>query len=545
MHGSLRVRIKNLPAKPGVYIFKNAEGRVIYVGKAKSLRNRVSSYFHADSGDSPKTRLLVREIMDMDYVLAGSELEALLLESNLIKRYKPHYNIRLKDDTGYPFLKLTNEPFPRLEFTRRVESDGARYFGPYSSAAGLRETLRFIRRVFPMRMCAEMKKNPCMYYHIEKCPGPCSGGISPEEYRKNIRAAALFLDGRAADVVVSLEKEMMQAAAEERFEKAAVLRDRLKALASVVSRQQNAVFADRQDRDAVGVAVDGRLACAVVMSVRRGLMTGHESFLLEVPDGETREAAMSAFLKLHYAHAGTVPREVIVSHAPPDSELINEMLTERAGRKAKLTHPKRGAKLNMATTALENASQKLADAAVKDKLDREKRRSMTLALTRRTGAEKTIVRILGFDISTIQGGNTVGSAVSFLEAAPEKDGYRKYIIKGSGRDDFSSMTEMAERHFRRVARGAEPAPDLVLVDGGKGQVSAAAKGIAASGFEPFPLVVGYAKKTGVSHIHGRKTLLILAEEEPSSWLVRRIIAEAHRFAISFHRKKRGEAMIES
>lgn len=537
-------KVKSLPAKPGVYIFKNKDSKIIYIGKAKSLRNRVSSYFHSSHPDSEKTRRLVAAVRDIDFIITSSELDALLLESTLIKKHRPRYNILLKDDKGYPFLKITKEEFPRLEFTRRVEDDGARYFGPYSSVTAVRGTLRFLKRVFPLRFCDKMKAAPCMYYHIEKCPGPCTGNVSDEDYRKNVRAITMFLEGRAGDAVRALENEMKAAAGSQQFERAAVLRDRLQALRSVAKQQQTAVFADRRDRDIIGIAVGDRLACAEIMFVRRGLLTGHEPFMLEVQPDETPGDTLSAFMKLYYDQAGYIPPEIIVSHEMAEKELIAELLNNRERRTVKLIVPKRGEKKRMADTAVQNAIQRLEDETRREKSDREQRRVMSQAISKRLGVSKTIRHIIGFDISTIQGTNTVGAAVAFTDGAPDKDGYRKFLIRGTGRDDFSSMKEMATRYFLRVGNGQEAMPDIVVVDGGAGQVAAAGEGIKLSGCKRPPIVIGYAKKTGVSHILGDKTPMILSPDEPAAWLVQRIIAEAHRFAISFHRKRRSGEMIE-
>jgi excinuclease ABC subunit C len=541
----LNTRVKSLPARPGVYLFKDANGKIVYVGKAKSLRSRVSNYFQSTHPHDAKTQRLVGVIRDFDFIITNNELEALLLESTLIKKHKPRYNIRLKDDTGYPFLKITNEDYPRLEFARRVEADGARYFGPYSSASGVRGTLRFLRRVFPLRFCETMKKQPCMYYHIEKCPGPCRGDVSPEDYRKRVRAISMFLEGRAGEVVRGMQKEMKRSAAAKQFEKAAVLRDRLRALESVVKKQQMVIFADRKDRDIIGVAVGDRVACVELMFVRRGLLAGHDPFLLVAPPGETQAEAMGAFVKQYYGQTGSIPPEIIISHDIEDRELVEEFLCKRAGRRISLVAPIRGTKKKMAGTALENAAQRLEDESRKEHHDREQRRIMTQELTRRLGTEKLSRRIVGFDISTIQGRNTVGSAVSFLDAKPDKDNYRKYIIRGSGMDDFTSMREMAARHMRRVLDGDEEKPDLIIVDGGRGQLSAVEEGAREAGFEGPLRAIGYAKKSGVSHVSGESTPIIFSPDEPAAWLVQRVIAEAHRFAVAFHRKKRGKEMLKS
>ncbi len=541
----LEFKVKNLPAKPGVYLFKNKDSRIIYIGKAKSLRNRVGSYFHSSHPDSEKTRRLVAAVRDIDFIITSSELDALLLESTLIKKHRPRYNILLKDDKGYPFLKITKEEFPRLEYARRVEDDGARYFGPYSSVTAVRGTLRFLKRVFPLRFCDKIKATPCMYYHMEKCPGPCTGNVSGEDYRKNVRAIAMFLEGRAGDAVRAMDNEMKAAAKSQQFERAAVLRDRLQGLRHVVNQQQTAVFTDLRDRDIVGIAVGERLACAEIMIVRRGLLTGHDPFMLEVRPDDTPGDVLAAFMKLYYDQSGYIPPEIILSHEIDEKELMIELLNKRQHRSVKLLVPKRGEKKKMADTAVQNATQRLEDESRREKSDREQRRIMSQAISKRLGTSKTIRRIIGLDISTIHGTNTVGAAVVFTNGAPCKDEYRKFLIRGTGRDDFSSMKEMAMRYFLRVSNGQEAMPDLVVVDGGAGQVSAAGEGIGRSKCKKPPVVIGYAKKTGVSHILGEKTPMILSPDEPAAWLVQRVIAEAHRFAISFHRKKRGGKMMES
>ncbi|HOO55736.1 MAG TPA: excinuclease ABC subunit UvrC [bacterium] len=542
---SLRETVSDLPASPGVYIYKDLRGRVIYVGKAKSLKSRVSSYFNSSHADSEKTRLLVQAIREIDFILTENELEALLLESTLIKKHRPRYNIRLKDDSGYPFLKLTNEDFPRLQFVRRIQKDGATYFGPYSSAAGVRGTVRFLKRVFPLRYCDRMKKQPCIYYHLEKCPGPCSGDVSPGEYAENVRAITLFLEGRAHEVVRNIESAMKEAAAGQHFERAAVLRDRLQALQSVIGEKQTVIFPDRRDRDIIGIASGENLACAEIMFIRDGRLTGHDPVILDISKGEQPPDILTAFISLYYEQASSIPGEVLMSHEPHEPELITRMLREKAGRAVTLRVPKRGEKKKMLEHALRNARRRLEDEQRRTTMDRENRRRMTQAITARVESRKLIRRIICFDISTIQGTNTVGAAVAFLDAKPDKNNYRKFIIRSGGRDDFSSMREMAKRFFSRVISGDEQAPDLVIVDGGKGQVSAVQEGIHDSGINTPPVVIGYAKKTGISHVMGQETPIVFDAGEPASELVQRCIAEAHRFAISFHRKKRGESMLES
>lgn len=540
----LRETVASLPAQPGVYIFKDAAGKVIYVGKAKSLRARVASYFRDQGQEAERAGRITRHAAALDFILTSNELEALLLESTLIKKHQPRCNVLLRDDKGYPFLKLTREDFPKLEFTHRMADDGARYFGPYSSGASVRGTLRFLKRVFPIRHCATMKKQPCMYHHIEKCPGPCSGNVSVEEYAEAIKAATLFLEGRAGRAIAEMRREMEAAASEMKFEKAAILRDRIAALEKVSGERQTVVLMDGGDRDVIALAKSETLACVETMFIRDGLMTGHEPFILKAQPEQTEEEIMEAFIKQYYI-GGAPPPELLISVQVEDRELLEEFLRGRAGRKVALRKPVRGEKKSLVETALKNSRQRLEDEEKKQSVSMEERRKLTRTLTWRLGAKKPARRIVGFDISTIQGTNTVGAAVVFQDARPEKESYRRFIIKGSGKDDFSSMREMARRYFTRVAEGRELPPDLVIVDGGKGQVSAFAAGLSDAGVIQPVRAIGYAKKTGVSHLLNEDTPIIFAPDDESARLVRMVVAETHRFAVSFHRERRGKEMLES
>jgi len=545
MDKRVKEKVSQLPKGPGVYLFKDATGKIIYIGKAKVLRARVSSYFRSPTPYSGKTGQLVKHIRDFDFIVTGSELDAVLLESTLIKKHKPRYNVMLKDDKGYPYLKLTGEEFPRLEFARRPADDGAKYFGPYSSSAGVRGTLRFLQMVFPVRRCKTMKKQPCMYYHIEKCPGPCSGNIPKEEYANNIKAIEMFLDGRAGEVVRELKEEMEKAAAEMLFEKAAVLRDRIDALESVTREKQTVVMGDGRDRDIIALARDEEIACAEIMFVRGGLLTGHDPFILDIQPGQQDEEILGAFIKLYYRTSGSVPAEIIAAGPVEEKELVEEYLASRAGRKVRIHVPQRGKKKKLAENAARNAGQRLDDELRRLRATREERRKLTTAISRRVGSGGLVRRIAAFDVSTIQGTNTVGAAVTFQDARPDKNGYRKFIIRGSGRDDFSSMREMTSRYFRRVKKGDEQLPDLVVVDGGRAQVSALAEGLDIAGFRDPVIAIGYAKKSGVSHVLGESAPIVFSPDEDASRLIQMIIAEVHRFAITFHRTRRGKKMLES
>ncbi len=541
---SLAAQAEALPRKPGVYLFIDRFDRVIYVGKAKVLRERVASYFRSPAPEPEKSKRLMRYGRTIDFIITANELEALLLESTLIKKHQPRYNVLLKDSKGYPYIRITAEDFPRLELARRVDQPDARYFGPFSSTSAVRDTLRFLRRTFPMRHCREMKKQPCLYNHLDKCPGPCSGNLSKADYAQNVKSVVMFLEGRSANVIREMRKEMERAASNLQFEKAALLRDRAHALEMIASQRQAVMPGDKVDRDIIAIALEGEIACAEIMFVRDGALSGHDPFILSIVPGQTAAEALAGFLTLYYDRPGIAPREILLSDEPSDRALVEEFVRSHAGRKVIIAVPKRGEKLSLIENARTNAKKRLADEIVRTTADREYRIAATAAITNRVGAPKLLRRIVAFDISTIQGTSTVGAAITFFEAKPYRDGYRKFIIKGSGRDDFSSMSEMAERYFRRIAEGKEIGPDLVIVDGGRGQVSAVMAGIEKAGVTP-PRVIGFAKHSGISHFGDGSQPIVFSPEEPATALVLSIIDEVHRFAITFHRHKRSKKMLES
>lgn len=544
---ALKNRIADLPHRPGVYIYKNSAGKVIYIGKAIDLKKRVSSYFKPAGADWGKVEQLVAQIRDLDFIITHNEIEALILESTLIKKHRPRFNVMLKDDKGYPYIKLTSEEYPRLELARRVADDGAKYFGPYTSAASVRQSIHFLQRVFPLRMCRVMKgggaAGPCMYYHIGKCAGPCSGKVSREEYDHNVGAVTLFLQGRLGEVISRLRESMDEAAAEKMFEKAAIYRDRLGSLESVYKHKQEVVLESKIDMDVVGINVEAGLACCEVMFVRQGMLIGHDPFILRTGVADTPSEVAEEFLMQYYANRHDIPPEVAVSHLPPNPALMKEYIAGKRGFSVKVTLPQRGSKASLTAMAAKNAAQRLKDELRKDLANAEQAGRLLSALAERIGAERPPQRIVGFDISTIQGTDTVGSAVAFSGGTPDKAGYRKFKIRGSGTDDFSSMQEMAARYLTRVIAGDWPAPDLIIVDGGKGQVSAVEHGIADARYDRPVMVMGFAKEHMVSYIIGRTRPVKFEPDEPAAHMVRRVISEAHRFAITFHRKKRGERML--
>ena len=539
----IREKLKEIPKKTGVYIFKNNLGEVIYVGKARSLRNRVHSYFQRPHPESEKLDSLAAEIYDLDYILTENELEALLLECTLIKKYSPRFNVRFKDDTGYPFLKLTDEKYPRLLFARRRENDGAQYFGPYASAKSVRRTIRFLNRIFPLRLCREMKKEPCMYFHIEKCAAPCAGSISEEEYKKNVNAVRLFLVGRQRKVLSQLRRDMKEAARKMNFERAGVLRDRIAALESVIDSTQKVVLADAKDRDVVGLAVQGSKVGVELLIVRDGMVSGHYPFFMEMVPQTALASAAAGFLKFHYSQAGDLPAEILAGAEPEDRELLQRMISERGGRQVRIVVPKRGRLRELVRMADENAAHRLAVEMRREEERGERVKVITEALAKKLGKGAVLHRVVGFDISTIQRTSTVGAAVTFVDGAPYKSGYRKFIIRGKA-DDFSAMKEMAHRYFRRVKEGNEENPDLVIVDGGRAQLTAVEEAFGEVDLEEAPTIIAFAKESLAACRMGEEGAIQFRQDEDAVQFVKRVMDEAHRFAITFHRRKRQKKMYD-
>ncbi|MEW5946363.1 MAG: excinuclease ABC subunit UvrC [bacterium] len=536
-------KLKRAPDRPGVYLFKGGDGAVIYVGKAKSLRGRLGAYARGGGDEWDKVSSIVQSARDVDYILTETELEALLLECTLIKKHSPRFNVRMKDDTGYPYLKITAEKYPRLVFARRREDDGERYFGPYASSGNVRRTMRFLQKLFSLRTCAELKKGPCMYYHIGECGGPCCGETTEEEYMRNVESVAAFLRGRRRGLVEELEREMEAAARRMEFERAAVMRDRAEALRDVISEGQKVVLPAAVDCDVIGAAAEEGAACVEVMVVRDGLLCGHEPFFMEDPSEGAGGTPVEGFIKLYYAQAQDVPPVVIVGADIGERELVEKMLREKAGRAVEIKSPKRGRLKKLLLLAEKNAEHRL-EAETRRRLEREGAGGrQAAALGRRLGGGFEPKRIVGLDVSTIHGEATVGAAVTFRDGMPLKSGYRKFIIRGKT-DDFSAMREMAARYFRRVRDGKEDAPDVVIVDGGLPQVSAVEEGLAEAAPADAPEIMGFAKESRISHRAGEDEPIRFDGDEEALRLVMRVVAEAHRFAVTFHRKKRSKKMFD-
>lgn len=569
-------KLINLPDSPGVYQMLDANGKVIYVGKALVLRNRVRSYFHHSAQHSPKTQALVEEIQDITWWVTQTELEALVLENELIKRYWPHYNIRLKDDKSFPYIKVNwQDDFPRIEVVRKMLKDGARYFGPYTSSRACYQTLDALRRVFPYLDCDRVitgqDARPCLYYHIKMCGGPCIGAQSRAEYRATIQQLMDFLHGETEAVLKQLEAQMERAAENMQFELAALYRDRLKS-AQQIAEQQTIISNYVEDADYVALEQDARSGdtAVQVFNVRHGRLIGRETFMLEgadVPQADVNQQGLlvGTFVQQFYDSAAFIPRLILVQAMPDDRAVLEVWLSERRGGKVELRLPQRGPKRDLMEMARQNAAEYLRLQQAERMADSHRQTQAVSELQAALQLEQPPLRIECFDISTLQGTNTVGSMVVFSRGVPFKAAYKRFKIRGKGSqgepDDFAGMHEMLHRRFRRLVENDESAdpgkkarqsdenwrimPDLVIIDGGKGQL-----GIAVKIFEELGLMgriplVGLAKREEEIFRPGEHDPLWLKRGSQALHLVQRIRDEAHRFAVTFHRDLRSKSQVRS
>ena len=540
-------KLKLLPDSPGVYIMKDDHGKIIYVGKAIVLKNRVRQYFQSSRNHTPKVRAMVSHIADFETIMTANEVESLILEANLIKKHRPRYNIRLKDDKSYPYVKVTvQEDFPRVFITRRVLRDGARYFGPYTNVTALRDSLKLLRRLFPLRTCRTMPERPCLEYHIKRCLAPCVGKVEAEDYRAMIRAVLLFLEGRTDDVERELEQRMNAAAEAYHFETAARLRDQLSAVRTAAERQN--IVTGAGDQDAVGMARSAAGVCVQIFFIRGGKMIGREHFLLRGSEEESDADILRAFLEQYYNQATFVPREVLLPcaiDAAAQATIEAWLAARKGGGKVALLTPQRGTKHDIVQMATGNAAKFLADEETRRSLLDEQTLGAVEELGRYLGLKHPPRRMECFDISHNQGQETVASMVVFEDGAPKKSDYRRFKIRSTeGKpDDFLSMREVTTRRY--VGLPEEELPDLIIIDGGKGQLSSALEIIRhAAGHKDVP-VVGLAKQFELVFTEGNSEPVELPRHSQALYLIQRIRDEAHRFAITFHRKLRGKRNLVS
>lgn len=552
MNSKLEVNLINLPALPGVYQFLNKNGKVIYVGKAKSLKNRVKSYF-LDNISSAKTKALVSKIDNLQVVVTDSELEALILENNLIKEFKPRYNVNLKDDKSFPFIKVTNELFPRIYPTRKVMNDSAKYFGPYTDVRSMRTSLRMINQIFKIRSCkldltekniADKKFKVCLDYHIKKCDGPCEGFISPAAYNEMVDEVVKLLKGKTDDLIKDLKNRMELAVKNLEFEKAAELRDKIAQLDSLSSKQK-IVSDDFEDRDIFAIAYEGKDSTCAVFNIRSGKLIGKKQLKLSIEEGEELSEIYSAAIKFYYNDFTEIPKEIILEIQPDDAEALTEWLKMKSGKKIKIFVPQRGDLKSLVKMCKENASLQLKEIQLQ-KMKNLGNAPYSLSALQRDLRLKTIPRrIECFDISNLQGTDTVASMVVFEDGKPKKSLYRKFIIKTvEGPDDFSSMREVIERHYSRLQSENQPLPDLIMVDGGKGQLSSAVEILDKLGFKNYN-IIGLAKRLEEVFFPGQSDPELIPKTSSGLKLLQQVRDEAHRFAITFHRTRRSKRIIKT
>ena len=538
----LTAQVALLPDKPGVYLMRDQAGKIIYVGKAVNLKNRVRSYFQ-QRGLSAKTEALVARIASFETIVTATEMEALILECNLIKKHRPRYNISLRDDKTYPFIKVTlNEAFPRVYATRRLEKDGAKYYGPYASAGAMHETIALLKKLFPLRSCRSMEaQRPCLEYHIKRCLAPCAGLVDQESYLAMVRTVCLFLEGRSADVEKDLKRRMLAAAEDLKFELAGRLRDQLAAVRQVMEKQN--IVTGAGDQDVLGLARLGGQSCVQVFFVRSGKMVGRDRFMLSGGDNETDGDILAAFVKQYYHEAAFIAREILTPVVLPESELLASWLSERKGGAVHLLTPQRGSKRELVQLAADNAAEYLRQRNERDAVKHGKSTAAMEELAQRLSLARLPKRIECFDISHIQGAETVASMVVFTGGEPDKAEYRRFklrTVEGSP-DDFASMQEVTLRRYREAA---EPLPDLIVIDGGKGQLSSALEVIRGVGLSDIP-VIGLAKEFEHIFRENISEPLILPRHSEALRLIQQIRDEAHRFAVTYHRKLRAKRNLVS
>ncbi len=554
---SLEEKLDSLPTKPGVYQFKNADGKIIYVGKAQSLRSRVRQYFSSRNGSprglEPKLEALVSKIADIELVVTDSEVEALILEANLIKKFKPRYNVVLKDDKSYPFIVITNEPFPRVFVTRRVIKDGSRYFGPYTDVKTMRFALKTVKDIFMIRSCnydltpetvSKKKFRLCLDYHIKKCEGPCEGVVSQEHYKAMIDKVAQVLKGKTDAVVDSLDEEMRQLSEAMKFEEAGRARDRLQALA-VYSQKQKVVDAKNSERDIIAIASRGDDAAGVVFKVRDGKVVGSQNFYLSNVEGKPEGEVLESLIQRYYLESDDVPSELVLPVPLLSEEVVQRWLEEKRGAPITIEIPKTGERAKLAGLVKRNAEFLLEEL----ELQRMKRGDFiphsVQALQRDLRLKALPRRIECFDISNIQGSDSVASMVVFVDAKPKRSEYRKFKIRSvSGPDDFASMQEVIERRYRRLLEEQAPFPDLIMVDGGKGQLSSAMEVLQALELAHVP-IIGLAKRLEEVFVPHASEPLNVPRTSSGLRLLQAVRDEAHRFAITYHRQLRSKRILQT
>ncbi len=557
--------LNSVPVQPGCYLMKDQAGKVIYIGKAINLRHRVRSYFHASAQKNPRTSQLVANIRDIEWIIVKSELEALILEMNLIKEYQPFYNVQLKDDKRYPYIKIHwADPFPKVSVTRKVEKDGSRYYGPYINVWAVNQTMDLLRKIFPYLTCNRTitgeDQRACLYYDIQLCTAPCIGKISQEDYREMIKELGAFLNGRTDNIVKRLEEDMKQASADLKYEQAAQLRDTLDAVQRIVEDQR--IISTRfTDSDVIAMADLDNDACIQVFFIRGGKLTGREYFMVENIDKTADQDLLTEVIKQFYDQAPNIPPEILLPREIEEAKIINQWLkSQRGGKKVELVVPRRGDKKKLVAMAAENAASMLTALKSQENSERDRAEGALTDLQTRLNLSAPPMRIECYDISNTQGTALVGSMVVFLDGRPENSHYRHFNIRTvQGPDDYASMAEVLRRRLKRLVLsnteerkpGGKPdpsfsaLPDLILVDGGKGQLNRAVEVLAEFDLLDTIPVAGLAKRNEEVYLPEDKYPVRFEKNSPGLHLLQRSRDEAHRFAITAHRKRRSKKGLES
>ena len=547
MKTSLNEKIKNIPTKPGVYQFKNDVGEIIYIGKAKNLRTRVRSYFQKNKYQTPKNQSMIKRITDLDWIVVSTEVEALLTEANLVKEHKPHYNINLKDDKSFPYIRITREPYSRIFITRDIVKDGSRYFGPYTDVYLLRRSLKAVHKIFPIRSCdfyldqeviSAGKVDLCLDYHIKKCEGPCQNLVSQKDYNAMIKRVVQFLQGKTKDTENYINKQMSVAADEMRYEDAAMYRDQLAAVKSFKEKQRK-VAADFDNRDVFAMAKQDNMCVTVIVRIRNGRIHSIEKISINIDDERDADIFESVITQF-YLNSDFIPKTINVADVPTNKKQLLVWLKEKRNGPVHIQVPRRGEKAREIRLAAQNAKLLVGEWIINRKKRRELIPKMVQQLQEDLQLKIPPRRIEAFDISHLGGTNTVASMVCFIDGKARKSEYRKYKIKTvDGIDDFAAMREVVFRRYRRLKSEQATLPDLILIDGGKGQLSMAISALRELGLD-YLTVIGLAKRLEEVFVPGHSDAQSIPRQSPGLILLRKIRDEAHRFAITFQKQKRNK-----
>ena len=545
-------KVKQVPTKPGVYFFKNETGEIIYIGKAKHLRNRVRSYFQNSKHQSAKNISMIKRIADIEWIVVRTEVEALLTEANLIKKHQPHYNINLRDDKSFPYIRITKEPYPRVFITREIIRDGSKYFGPYTDVRHLRRSLKAVHRIFPVRSCdyfiddksiKDKKVSLCLDYHIKKCDGPCEGMVNEKDYNDMIKQVIEFLQGRTKETELYIKNQMQKASTQMRFEDAGIYRDQLHAIGKFKD-QQRKVAADFEDRDVFALAKKEDYGVAVIVRIRNGRITSREKISLRNID-DSDEVMMETIITRFYLETDFIPKEISLPNDPNNKDQLIIWLKEKRGGAIKLQIPQKGERAKEVRLAFQNAKLLLGEWLINRKKRMELVPKMINQLQEDLHMKVPPRKIEAFDISHLGGTNTVASMVCFVDGKPRKSLYRKFKVKTvDGIDDFASMREIVQRRYKRVKKEGISLPDLILIDGGKGQLSMAVSALRELGLDYLP-IIGLAKRLEEVFIPGSSDAQSIHKQSPGLILLRRIRDEAHRFAITFQKQQRTKTISKS